>query len=475
MSKAILNCSLLPYQSDAVDWCVAHENVCAILAYDMGLGKTVIACSLIVAKPVQTLVMLPTSLIYQWKNELEQHTSGLNIAIYHGSNRKYKSSREAAQNADVILTTSAIIANDIKNSTFLFKKAKRWIIDEAHKLRNSKSKTYTHLSLYAPSVENKVFLTGTPICNSPDDLISLVCLSNLPFYNDLQQWKGICSPAKCRMLEGIIDKILLRRTKAQTISHILPSISFQTIELQVESDRQKDTYNQFIDDELMLRKILRMRQSVNNHIEFIDEDAEISEVSVKLQAVLKIIESIPKGEKIIIVSYFNKLLQDLQGLLVTANTKMYHGGLTLSERNDVIFQFKNDSNASILLMNLRAGGCGLNLVQANHLILMEPYWNDAEEQQAINRVYRIGQTRPVSIYKLFVKDSIESWLLRLQKYKDDIAYLLIGKESESENIDMNVEKKKVRQLFKFVKDMRMDDKCHKDLEKFIDSNESESL
>lgn len=476
-----LNCSLLPHQSEAVDWCAAHEDKCAILAYDMGLGKTVIACALLIEKPVeQTIIMVPTSLLHQWENEIKKHTSGLTINIYHGSNRKYKSAREAAQAANVVLTTPSIIANDIKNGTYLFKRtAKRWIIDEAHKLRNCKSKTYSNLFPYAPFVENKVFLTGTPICNSADDLVALVCLSNLPIYNNPEQWQGICMPAKYRMLEEISDSILLRKTKADTDIK-LPPIQTHLLELNLQCDEQKNTYNYFIKEDLVLRKILRMRQSVNNHKQLIEELDELKQdvgeipqqaVSIKLKTVTDIIEKIPKDDKVIIISYFNKLLLQVKQHLEDSNVFMYHGGLSLAERSDVINSFKSAENRShnVLLMNLRAGGCGLNLVQANHIILMEPYWNDAEEQQAINRVYRIGQTKPVTVYKLVVKNSIESWLLRLQKSKDNLSAFLLGSNTEGAAIseDIATEQTRTKQFFKFIKELKIDENTEKLFDEYI--------
>ena len=479
MSIKSLNASLLSYQSTAVDWCVNNEDKCCILAYDMGLGKTVIGCGLLVAKPVKTVVMVPTSLINQWKNEIEQHTTGFNIAIYHGSNRKYRSHRDAVKQADIVITTAAVIANDIKNGIYYFRCFKRWIIDEAHKLRNSKTKVHKELQKYASGVENKVFLTGTPICNTCDDLISLICLSNLPHYNEPEIWKGMDTVKKHKVLHDIKENIVLRKTKEDTIKHILPSISVKSVYLTVENMEQKDTYNFFVNEELILRKILRMRQSLNNHKQLLEEIEELQSnvdinhsskiTSIKLKTVTEIVNNIPNDDKILIVSYFTKLLLQIPKILPYDKEQivLFHGGLTIAERNDVLNSFKNNSNTRVLLMNLRAGGCGLNLVEANHVILMEPYWNNAEEQQAINRCYRIGQKKPVFVHKLVIENSIESWLVRLQKSKDNISNFLIENDKNMEMCDIKQQQSKVKQLFKFVKDMKIDENTKQDLQEFL--------
>jgi SNF2 family DNA or RNA helicase len=480
MTEKSLKAVLLPYQEEAVTWCASHESSCCILAYDMGLGKTVVSCGLLVEKPMKTLVMAPTSLLDQWKSEIEKHTTGLSVEIYHGSNRKYKSAREAAKEADVVITTTSVVANDISNGSFQFRGAKRWIIDEAHKLRNPKSKAFQSLHLYAPLVENKVFLTGTPICNSCDDLVSLVCLSNLPGYNNPEYWKGLHASTKHKRLNRISDDIILRKTKAETIQDILPALHVTEINIRVHSNSQRSTYNHFIRESLVLRKILRMRQSLNNHMQLIEEldelqedgseaseageaseDAteveEVPEVSSKLSKVIEIVSSAPTEDKIIIFSYFTKLLKNLQAMLPIPKDSiyMYHGRLSTSERTDVIESFKTDTKAKVLLINLRAGGTGLNLVEANHVILMEPYWNDAEEQQAINRCYRIGQKKPVHVYKLSVQNSIEDWLLRLKQSKNIVTDFLIEKNGDIKTEDINEKKLETKEFFRFIKDVNI--------------------
>ena len=434
-------CELLPYQEEAVDWCMKHESSCAILAYDMGLGKTVITCALLSRKPQKTLVIAPSCILQQWADELEKYTAhtAQKVMIYHGANRKQAAKHLEA--SDIIVTTSHVLANDIayaqqsENSTIdlFLRSVKRWVIDEAHQLRNNKCKVFSMLYAYAPNVENKIFLTGTPVCNYATDVISLICLSNYAPYNDLRVWKHMRYNKRISLLAEIIENVLLRKTKASTIASQLPKCNVLSINLQMPvPGEQIRTYNQSMYDENILRRILRMRQSLNNHVHLSDSDTDHHEVAVKIAAVHKLIDEIPKTDKIIIFSYFTSLLTDLYDSMEVPNKTqhihMYHGEMNVKSRNKTINTFKTNPESRILLINLRAGGCGLNLTEANHVILMEPYWNESEQDQAINRVYRMGQTKEMFVYRLQVENSIETWLRSLQKVKTSIFKMLVDRE-----------------------------------------------
>jgi len=441
--------SLLPYQEEAVEWCFKNESTCAILAYDMGLGKTIITCALLQSKPLKTIIIAPACILQQWETELAKHTSNQSILVYHGANRKQVQKRLHC--TDIIITTSHVLANDIQNDdekiqNFL-SSVSRWVIDEAHQLRNSSCKVYKALCAYAPNVANKVFLTGTPVCNKPTDIISLICLSNYVPYNNTDIWRHMRYVKRIELLNEINASIILRRTKADTISHIMPELHTHNISMTLEKGEQLNIYNSFTTDEITLRRILRLRQAVNNHAP-LSED-ECIETAIKIIAVNKIIASIPATDKIIIFSYFTTLLRDLAHNIdnQNINLQMYHGEMNMNERNSTIETFKTDPSAHILLINLRAGGCGLNLSEANHVILMEPYWNDSEQEQAINRAYRYGQTKPVHVYRLQVENSIEKWLCSLQQIKKTLSKFLIDRADISIE-ELLQQKENVAKLYK---------------------------
>jgi len=437
---------LLPYQEDAVKWCMKHENECCILAYDMGLGKTVITCAVLSQKPIKTMVLLPSSLLYQWKSELNRHTEGLNVHLYHGSQRR-KTSKEFDE-ADVILSTSAVIANDIKDGVHMLRSIQRWVIDEAHKLRNANGKIYKYIHEFAPFIRNKIFLTGTPICNRPDDLISIICLSNLSGYNDQSNWKYKSLKSKIQMLESIMPNILSRKRKEEAIT--LPKLHTHEYILNIESEEQKYTYNSFINDEELLRRILRMRQSLNNHKGMLEEKPS-KDIAAKIKTVEEIIATITKTDKIIIFSYFTSLLAYMFNTLkISTKMCLYHGGLNMEEKSNILYTFQTDPDTQVLLINLKAGACGLNLTEANHVIVIEPYWNDSEYQQAINRAYRIGQTKEVHVYNISVKNSIELWLKNMQELKSKLSKMLVDSDQTIKINDIDVDAMKLRRLFRCI-------------------------
>lgn len=433
--------TLHDYQSDAVAWCSKQEATGAILAYDMGLGKTVVSCALILHKPVKTMIMVPTCLLEQWEKEVIRHT-GLSVSVYHSSTRK------TFIDSDIILTTPSIIANDMSLGINRFRNVERLIIDEAHKLRNNKGKIYQKLSLFCETVPLKIFLTGTPICNQPDDIISIICLSNLNIYNKLEYWKHKNYKVKGTILKNILPNIMLRKTQSETICSMLPAIRQQDYILKLTEGEQMDTYNYYVNDDVTLRRILRMRQSLNDH-QLVIEESVPEEMSIKIETIKKILTKIPKEDKVIIFSNFTSALKALSNELCDCG--IYHGGLKMNERAKLLSDFKDEnSKTKVLLINLRAGGCGLNLVEANHVILMEPYWNDSEQQQAINRAYRLGQKKEVFVYRLIIDNTIETWLKKLQQMKKNISDILVEKKSEVKVEDIVKQKTDLNNLYKCV-------------------------
>jgi SNF2 family DNA or RNA helicase len=432
-----LTATLLPYQSEATDWCLKREADGCILAYDMGLGKTVIACAVMAENPVKTVVMVPTSLLPQWVSEIQKHTTGFRVAVYHGTQRHSNASQAEMRRADIVLSTVPVIARDLHNGLEI--PAGRWIVDEAHRLKNSTGVSYDRLYAEADGIAHKIFLTGTPVCNRCDDLIALLCLTNRIPYNEPKSWKRMKEPAKIVRLQEVLPDALLRRTKEDTIPELLPTLTTKNIPLKMPfPGEQSEFYSSFMDEEELLLRILRMRQSANSHgllkEQFqkragVTEPLPATEMAVKVAALKKLLKRIPSGEKVLVFSQFTSLLSHLHGQY--PNTHFYHGGLTAQEKSEVIAEFKTSASASLLFINLRAGGCGLNLTEANHVILLEPYWNESEQKQAIDRVYRIGQTRPVTVYRMYLRRSVESWLHALQKTKQTLANFLIQPTPET--------------------------------------------
>lgn len=432
--------TLLPYQEEAVQWCLDQEDLGGVLAYDMGLGKTVIGCAVMVEKPEKTLVMVPTGLLEQWYMELMKHTEGFEVVIHHGSGRRTRKAEQLLNNATIILSTPQVIARDIQNG-YTFPCA-RWIVDEAHRLKNDKGKAYQYLYARADQVPYKLFFTGTPVCNNMDDLKALLCLTNRKPYNSLDYWKDRSDDSKIKEMKELVPQFLLRRTKEDTVMDRLPTFKTKIIPLKLPGKcEQRDIYNSFVDDEEILRRILRMRQSANSSSVFNQTQDKVDETSaVKLDALKKLLTKIPKNEKVLVFSQFTSLLLSIHKTSKDPSHLIYHGGMNLLEKTKILHQFKSDPTIQVLFINLRAGGCGLNLVEANHVILLEPYWNESEQKQAIDRVYRLGQKRPVTLYKFYLKYTIEAWLQALQKKKQALTRYLVDFNKHSDMTEETVKK-----------------------------------
>lgn len=432
----------LPFQSIATEWCISNESSCAILAFEMGLGKTIISCNILKTHPLYTLILAPPALLLQWKHQLKT-SFNLQSIIYHGPNRKH--AFKHINSFNIVLSTPATISNDVAtNPDADYLQFKRLIIDEAHLLRNPKSKIYKQIQTLSQSIPNKIFLTGTPICNTHNDLIALICLSNLTPYNKSSYWSNMKINKRIDTLNSITDQILLRNTKERTISHLLPACNQLNININLNDPSQQSSIYQLQQyDNEILRKILRMRQALNNHCHL----SPSNDTPIKILAINNIINNVPSSDKIIIFSYFTSFLLDLQTIL--PNSLIFHGKLNSTSRQETLSRFKTDPSMKILLINLRAGGCGLNLTEANHLILVEPYWNLSEENQAINRIHRYGQTKPCYIYKLQINNSIESWMKAIQLSKQTTSDILVDNINITTE-DLILQKENQDSLFKKI-------------------------
>lgn len=442
---------LYDYQKDAVEWCIAKEKECCILAFDMGMGKTIVTCEVINRNPVKTLVMVPASILEQWYCEMKRFTN-LKIVKWHGISRK--STECMLKGADVIITTARVYS--LEKEMAYFKGIERWVIDEAHRLRNQKGKIYKSLHEFGANVPNKMFLTGTPLCNSTQDIISLICLANIKSYSDEAYWNRMTPKDKLVNVKNLISNFMLRKTKAEVLSDVLPSKTVYEIKLTITGGDEASAYNSHTADEMALRRILRMRQSVNM--------LDAKNNGKKIGKINNIMGNIPGDDKVIIFSSLTTILTYVFNRLSIPDgcdrakyINMYHGKQTLKERDSIIERFKKDDSCRVLLINIKSGGTGLNLVEANHVIIMDPYWNDSEQEQAINRIYRIGQKKDVFVYKLLIDNSIEKWMNLLQKSKLNTANYLIDNNEDLSLHEIMKQNMKMKSLFECIGGLCMED------------------
>lgn len=433
---------LLPHQIIGKQWLLEHEDGGCILSDDMGLGKTVTTIATLCQVQAKTLIIVPLALIHQWNAEIAKHSSGFHVCIYIGTPeiRKKMLYTGALEEADIVITTYGSMVRDLKNAQwqcpdgYIRAGFQRIVIDEAHKLKNSESKSCEAIKILLNQLDitKRIFLTGTPICNKKDDLETLFSLTTHYPNKKFNTVEDLTQAANIHVL---------RRTKEQVLKSYLPNIITQDIERPIVKDSPQDKYYSWIQDVKglggVLVKILRKRQCANDtklvpHSVVEDmpsiEDIKGDELGLKLFTLLNLLKNVPKNEKVVIFSQWRSMLNLISRVLTIYSWKhaMYHGLLSTDERTKIIDDWKRDIESRIILVSLKAGGYGLNLVEANHVIVVEPYWNYADEKQAIDRVYRIGQTKDVYVYKLWSKGTIEDYMRDLQEDKKELAEEILG-------------------------------------------------
>jgi SNF2 family DNA or RNA helicase len=432
---------LLPHQVIGKQWVLEHEDGGCILSDDMGLGKTITTIATLCQVKVKTLIVVPLALIHQWNAEIAKHSYGFQVCLYIGTpkTRKKMLYTGELEDSDIVITTYGSILRDFKSadwqapSGYIRAGFKRIVVDEAHKLKNSESKSCEAIKILLKQLDitKRIFLTGTPICNKKDDLETLFSLTTHYPKKKFNTTEDLNEAASIHVL---------RRTKEQVLQSLLPNIIIQDIARPIEKESSQDKFYSWIDDNAglgVLVKMLRKRQCANDAklipfsvVEDMPsiEDIKYDEIGLKLFTLLSLLSKVPANEKIVIFSQWRSMLNIISRVLSIYQLKhsMYHGLLSTDERNKVIENWKKDLESRIILVSLKAGGYGLNLVEANHVIVVEPYWNYADEKQAIDRVYRIGQTKDVYVYKLWSKGTIEDYMRELQQEKKELAEEILG-------------------------------------------------
>jgi len=468
-----LKATLRPYQLEGVKWLIHlyKSDLGGCLADDMGLGKTLQTIAvLLYAKsektkqnkprkaikqavqaslfdtlpangattPLNALIVLPASLVFNWKSEINQFAPSLSVYGHVGVKR-YKSSAKLI-GFDVVLTTYHTALKDVemlKNINFEY-----IILDESQQIKNRESKIFGAVSEL--EANHKVSLSGTPIENSLLDLWSQMqfinpeLLGTFPFFKKefLRPIEKAQNEEKQEQLKRLIAPYLLRRTK-ESVAKDLPELTQQVFYSEMTApqkkayETEKSTARNFILENIeqgntkfnmvVLKTLLRLRQ-IANHPGLYMED--YTKDSGKFNDILHHLNVIRKGgHKVLIFSQFVSYLKMFKAEF--EKNKWSHsiltGDMTSDKREAQIKQFKEREDVHFFLISLKAGGTGLNLTQADYVFIADPWWNPAAEQQAIARAHRIGQTRNVIAIKFITKDSIEEKILKLQQRKTKLA------------------------------------------------------
>lgn len=442
---------LRPYQHAGYNWLrfLNEYQFGGCLADDMGLGKTVQTLALLAHEKIEnpgftSLLVMPTSLIYNWELEAQKFTPDLKILVYSGSQRikdpwKFRG-------YDIVLTSYGIVRLDIDIlKDFYFNYV---ILDESQAIKNPTS----NIALAVNKLKSKrrLILTGTPVENSTMDLWSQMnfvnpgLLGNQALFKKqyLQPIEKENNRDKAGRLNAMIKPFILRRLKSQVAKDLpekLTNVKYSDMTSDQEKvyEEVKSYYREKIIGELagggrgsqqftLLRGLTQLRQ-IANHPKLVREDykdgsGKLEDITYMLQ------ETISEDHKVLVFSQFVRHLSIIREYLDEQNIPYAYLDGSTKDRQAQVEKFQQDENVKVFLISLKAGGVGLNLTKAEYVFLLDPWWNPAVEAQAIDRAHRIGQENKVIIYKFITRGSVEEKIMALQDRKLALAGELISNE-----------------------------------------------
>jgi superfamily II DNA or RNA helicase len=421
------------YQRAGVDWlCFLRDaRLGALLADDMGLGKTLqVLCAL----RGRALVVAPTSVLHSWREEIRRFRPGLRTCVYHGARRRLDAS------ADVTLTTYALLRLDAEALG-----ARDWdavVLDEAQAIKNPDSQVAR--AAYALRGDWRVALTGTPVENRLDELWSQLHFANPGLLGSRARFQRRYAgpiadgkPGAAEELRSRIRPFVLRRLKRE-VAPELPPRTEMTLHCELgEAERRvydavraatrRDVVSQLQRGGSVLaalEALLRLRQAACHRALVPGQRAEGSS---KVDLLLEELDTVvADGHKALVFSQWTGLLDRVEPPLRAAGIAFTRLDGATRDRGAVVEGFQSEAGPPVLLISLRAGGTGLNLTAADHVFLLDPWWNPAVEDQAADRTHRIGQTRPVMVYRLVAEDTVEERILDLQARKRALADAALG-------------------------------------------------
>lgn len=435
-----LQATLRDYQEEGFKYLSRLSNwgIGACLADDMGLGKTLQAIALLLEQSSKgaSLVVVPTSLSFTWREELRKFAPTLSPVLFHEVTNR-KETIEGLTKRDILICSYGLLHQE---GELLQKKT--WevvILDEAQSIKNKDTKRWQ----YATSLKSKIriALTGTPIENHLGELWSLFHFLNpglLGSFSSFQKklWMPIeksKDPVAKRALKALVSPYILRRTKSEVLLELPPKTE-QT--LLIEPSKEEEAFYEALrikaleriekltDDSQkrlsVLSEITKLRQACC-HSSLVDNSLNIE--SSKVKAFIEIIKNLKENNhKALVfsqyVGYLTKIREIVEGEGISYE---YLDGSTPSKERQRVIESFQEGNSDLFLISLRAGGTGLNLTAADYVIILDPWWNPSVEDQASSRAHRMGQMRPVTVYRLIMKNTIEEKIIKLHQDKRALA------------------------------------------------------
>jgi non-specific serine/threonine protein kinase len=461
---------LRPYQESGFQWLNYLREVQwgGILADDMGLGKTIQALSFLhhlkeENGSLKALVVCPTTLMYNWQNEIKKFTPGISFYVHHGGGRTRENL--ASHHADVIITTYGTLRSDIKQ--FVEVSFDYVVLDESQAIKNPSSKVTKAAGLI--KAKNRLCLSGTPLQNNTFDIYAQMNFLNPGMLGSVEFFKQEFSipidkfgeKEQKEHLRKLLYPFILRRTKEQ-VAKDLPEKQEMVLFCEM-GDEQRRIYDAFRNDYrdkilgvvdnqgiqksqlTILQGLMKLRQICDSPAIVKDEE-KFPNASVKLEEIGREITENISNHKALVFSQFLGMLSLIKEKMkeLGVDYEYFDGSSTVAERERAIERFQNDENCRVFLISLKAGGVGLNLTAADYVYIVDPWWNPAVEQQAIDRTHRIGQTKNIFAYRMICTDTVEDKILKLQERKRSLARELI---TDDEGFVKSLTREDVEYLF----------------------------
>ncbi len=435
------NGSLRHYQQEGLNWLsfLSEYHFHGILADEMGLGKTIQVLAFLSLKKIKGphLIVMPTSLLFNWRNEIKQFLPHLKCLTYQGSERTNK--KEDLEACDIILTSYTLLRLDLPFLSTLAYGC--LVLDEAQMIKNAH--TLTSQAVCRLNAQLRLSLTGTPIENHLEELWSHFHFLMPELFGTREAFQADTQAAKSdiRYLNKIKKKIspfLLRRRKEEVAKDLPPRFE-QTVWIEMP-DEQRMIYERLLRGFKtgLLKKveiegigkhrievfeaILRLRQCCCHPliISSLLEDSD-SFISAKFDFLLQDLETLIEEEKkVLVYSQFTSILQLLAKAAKEREWSFAYLDGTTKDREKVVCEFQEDPKKNLFFISLKAGGVGLNLTAADYVYLYDPWWNDAVEEQAINRAHRIGRSNSVIAKRLVMAESIEEKITKIKSSKKQL-------------------------------------------------------
>lgn len=446
---AALNTTLRDYQKEGLNWLNLLDdfNFGGCLADDMGLGKTVQIIAFILSQRAKrdhntNLVVVPTSLLFNWQDEVERFAPSINVLTHHGAGRAKDVG--SFDEYEIVLTTYGTLLSDIR-----FLKGYRFnyiFMDESQAIKNPNSERYKAARLLQS--RNKIVMTGTPIENNTFDIYGQLSFACPGLLGSRRYFKEIYSTLidkfqddkRALALRKKIEPFILRRTKEQVASELPEKTEIVVYCEMGEAQRSVySTYERELRDYLMdksereilknsvhvLSGLTQLRQICNSPLLLKERQSSLGIRSAKIEVLMEQIENKSPHHKILVFSQFVTMLDLIKGELEKRNISFEYLTGQVKNRGAAVNEFRQNEDVRVFLISLKAGGTGLNLTEADYVYLVDPWWNPAVENQAIDRCYRIGQKKNVIAVRLICPGTIEEKIMKLQQSKTRLADDLI--------------------------------------------------